>query len=90
MKTTATKAKAAPASAAVVNEAAHLKPSVLRGKLDNYLTGMERPKRIITARMAVHSSRTHDIAEGKTVHDPNQCILLIGPSGAGKTFLVET
>lgn len=62
----------------------------IQAGLDRRLCGMAAAKRMIGTRLAIHVRRMVDISRGQTPPDPNQCVLILGPSGAGKTALVET
>ena len=66
-----------------------VKPSVIHQALDKRLSGLPEAKRFISTRLALHLKRAVDLAGGNGFPDKNQCILILGPSGAGKTFLVE-
>lgn len=64
-------------------------PQVIHQRLDKQLYGLWAAKRFISTRIALHLRRAVDLAKGTTASGKNQCILILGPSGTGKTFLVE-
>jgi ATP-dependent Clp protease ATP-binding subunit ClpX len=66
-----------------------VQPSVIHRALDRKLSGLAEAKRFISTRIALHLRRAVDLSKGNRSPDKNQCILIMGPSGAGKTFLVE-
>jgi ATP-dependent Clp protease ATP-binding subunit ClpX len=53
------------------------------------VVGLDREVRTLACRLALHIRRSALITAGRDPKSPNECILLIGASGAGKTFLAE-
>jgi ATP-dependent Clp protease ATP-binding subunit ClpX len=76
-------------STTVANGKLPVQPSAIHRALDRKLSGLADAKRFISTRIALHLRRAVDLAKGNESPDKNQCILILGPSGAGKTFLVE-
>ncbi len=73
-----------------VNEAIP-KPREIKDILDNYVIGQERAKRILSVAVYNHYKRIqfgHDKTEELEISKSN--ILLIGPTGSGKTLMAQT
>ena len=66
-----------------------VQPLAIHRQLDKKLAGLSEAKRFISTRMALHLKRAVDLATKKNVTDKNQCLLIMGASGSGKTFLME-
>jgi len=67
-----------------------LKPSALKAKLDEYVVGQERAKKILSVAVYNHYKRigaAHSVGE---VEIGKSNILLLGPTGSGKTLLAQT
>ncbi|RUO77173.1 ATP-dependent protease ATP-binding subunit ClpX [Idiomarina seosinensis] len=66
-------------------------PKAIRENLDDYVIGQDRAKRVLSVAVYNHYKRLRN--KGKS-HDGIELgksnILLIGPTGSGKTFLAET
>ena len=67
-------------------------PSDIKANLDNYVIGQERAKRTLSVAVYNHYKRlTHkEEAKGGDVELAKSNILLIGPTGSGKTLLAQT
>jgi len=68
-------------------------PSDIKGNLDEYVVGQERAKRILSVAVYNHYKRLQVSQSGKNntgVELGKSNILLIGPTGSGKTLLAET
>ena len=67
------------------------KPKEISAALDEYVIGQDRAKRILSVAVYNHYKRLHNRAnkEGE-VELAKSNILLIGPTGSGKTLLAET
>ena len=66
-------------------------PHVIKEKLDEYVIGQERAKRVMSVAVYNHYKRAFlekDDADGIVIEKSN--ILMIGPTGSGKTYLVKT
>lgn len=70
-------------------------PHVIKQKLDEYVIGQEKAKKVISVavynhykRVYVHDSKTQDDNDPVQIEKSN--ILMIGPTGSGKTYLVKT
>ena len=67
-------------------------PSDIKLSLDNYVIGQERAKRILSVAVYNHYKRLlhKDKAKKDDVELAKSNILLIGPTGSGKTLLAQT
>ena len=68
-------------------------PSEIKGNLDEYVIGQERAKRILSVAVYNHYKRLQVSETGSknsNVELGKSNILLIGPTGSGKTLLAET
>lgn len=70
-----------------------LKPEEIKKKLDEYVIGQEDAKKILSVAVYNHYKRiafseTHDATDDVEIQKSN--ILLIGPTGVGKTLLART
>jgi ATP-dependent Clp protease ATP-binding subunit ClpX len=72
------------------------KPSEIKNFLDEYVIGQEKAKRILSVAVYNHYKRiqlqttTKKAARGNTIELQKSNILLIGPTGSGKTLLAQT
>lgn len=70
-------------------------PHVIKGKLDDYVIGQEKAKKVVSVAVYNHYKRAfldakpEDTASGDVVIEKSN-ILMIGPTGSGKTYLVKT
>ncbi len=64
-------------------------PHIIKGKLDEYVIGQEQAKKVISVAVYNHYKRvrTGTMAD---IEIEKSNILMIGPTGAGKTYLVKT
>ncbi|MSS72508.1 MAG: ATP-dependent Clp protease ATP-binding subunit ClpX [Candidatus Latescibacteria bacterium] len=65
-----------------------LKPVELKNRLDEYVIGQERAKRTLSVAVYNHYKRIQ--ISDNDVELAKSNILLVGPTGTGKTFLAET
>ena len=67
-------------------------PSDIKANLDNYVIGQERAKRTLSVAVYNHYKRLKHKEEAKSgdVELAKSNILLIGPTGSGKTLLAQT
>lgn len=66
------------------------KPAEIKSFLDQYVVGQERAKRVLSVAVYNHYKRIFNKAEKSDVDVDKSNILLIGPTGVGKTLLAET
>ena len=66
------------------------KPKEIKEELDAYVIGQERAKKILAVAVYNHYKRLRSKSKKDTVELAKSNILLIGPTGSGKTLLAET
>ena len=65
------------------------RPHRIKAMLDEYVVGQEKAKKIMSVAVYNHYKRVFsDVKDGIEIEKSN--ILLIGPTGSGKTYLVKT
>ena len=67
-----------------------LVPREIYANLDDYVIGQERAKKTLSVAVYNHFKRTWSGANGSEVELQKANILLMGPTGSGKTLLAET
>ncbi len=65
-------------------------PSEICGILDQYVIGQDPAKRILSVAVYNHYKRLKHLSKGDEVELSKSNILLIGPTGSGKTLLAQT
>ncbi len=65
-------------------------PKEIKHVLDDYVIGQERAKRVLSVAVHNHYKRLQHTAEGHGVEVQKSNILLVGPTGSGKTLLAQT
>lgn len=75
-------------------------PHIIRGKLDEYVIGQEKAKKVMSVAVYNHYKRAfldarpeegkEDTAPSDDIVIEKSNILMIGPTGSGKTYLVKT
>ena len=80
--------KAAAEAAAPRRELA--RPSDLKAAMDEYVVGQEAAKRVLAVAVHNHYKRVRSNIEADGVELEKSNILLIGPTGSGKTLLART
>lgn len=66
------------------------KPKQIKEELDSYVIGQEPAKKILAVAVYNHYKRLRSKAQKDSVELAKSNILLIGPTGSGKTLLAET
>ncbi len=66
-----------------------LTPTQIKAHLDEYIIGQEQPKRTIAVAVYNHYKRLRHKQEGKDIELEKSNILLIGPTGSGKTAIAR-
>jgi ATP-dependent Clp protease ATP-binding subunit ClpX len=66
------------------------KPAEIKNVLDQYVIGQERAKKILAVAVHNHYKRIESGTEAGEVELQKSNILLIGPTGSGKTLLAQT
>jgi ATP-dependent Clp protease ATP-binding subunit ClpX len=77
-------------SALVKNRAGVPTPMEIKGVLDDYVIGQEQAKRVLSVAVHNHYKRLAHGSKGGEVELAKSNILLIGPTGCGKTLLAQT
>lgn len=65
-------------------------PREIRNTLDDYVIGQDRAKRVLSVAVYNHYKRLRADVKSEDVELGKSNILLIGPTGSGKTLLAET
>src|SRR5438477_577890 len=66
------------------------KPSEIKNVLDQYVIGQERAKKILAVAVHNHYKRIESGSEAGEIELQKANILLLGPTGSGKTLLAQT
>ncbi len=66
------------------------KPTEIKGILDSYVIGQEQAKRTLSVAVYNHYKRINSTSKSDDVELSKSNILLIGPTGSGKTLLAQT
>ncbi len=67
-----------------------LKPKELKAKLDEYIIGQDEAKKVLSVAVYNHYKRVNAINDKDDVTLDKSNILLLGPTGCGKTLLAKT
>jgi ATP-dependent Clp protease ATP-binding subunit ClpX len=65
-------------------------PAEIKGVLDDYVVGQEQAKRVLSVAVHNHYKRLAHGSKGGDVELAKSNILLVGPTGCGKTLLAQT
>ena len=66
------------------------KPVEIKDILDEYVVGQEKAKKVLSVAVYNHYKRVEAIDKGDGVEIQKSNILLLGPTGSGKTLLAQT
>lgn len=66
------------------------KPSEIKDVLDDFVVGQERAKKVLSVAVYNHYKRVENIDKNSDVEIQKSNILLLGPTGSGKTLLAQT
>lgn len=75
---------------AVHHEFKLLKPKEIRERLDDYIIGQENAKKTISVAVYNHYKRIRSLNKEKDVEYSKSNVLLLGPTGSGKTLIART
>ena len=67
-----------------------LKPKEIKDRLDEYIIGQETAKRTISVAVYNHYKRIRAIEQSHPVEYSKSNVLLLGPTGSGKTLIART
>lgn len=67
-----------------------LKPKEIKGKLDEYVIGQEKAKKTIAVAVYNHYKRIRSLSQKNEVEYSKSNVLLLGPTGSGKTLIART
>jgi ATP-dependent Clp protease ATP-binding subunit ClpX len=67
-----------------------LSPQQISDRLDEYVIGQDRAKRVLSVAVYNHYKRVWSNAVSRDVEIQKSNILLVGPTGSGKTLLAQT
>ncbi len=76
--------------AVIAKEEKLIPPYKIKQELDQYVIGQEKAKQILSVAVYNHYKRINHISEANDVEIEKSNILLIGPTGTGKTLLAQT
>jgi ATP-dependent Clp protease ATP-binding subunit ClpX len=65
-------------------------PAEIKSTLDEYVIGQEHAKRVLSVAVYNHYKRLQHVQTAQTVELAKSNVLLIGPTGSGKTLLAQT
>lgn len=57
--------------------------------LDETIIGQDQPKKILSVAAVNHLKRMHSVKAGLDISLPKNNVLLLGPTGSGKTYLIQ-
>ncbi len=80
----------ADADAPTASSPVVLKPSEIKAVLDDYVIGQERAKKTLSVAVHNHYKRIYSATDTDDVEIQKSNILLVGPTGSGKTLLAQT
>ena len=67
-----------------------LKPQEIKSRLDEYIVGQDGAKKVLSVAVYNHYKRINQINEDPDIELDKSNILLLGPTGSGKTLLART
>lgn len=67
-----------------------LKPKEIKAHLDEYIIGQESAKRTISVAVYNHYKRIRSLAKKSDIEYSKSNVMLIGPTGSGKTLMART
>ncbi len=67
-----------------------LKPKEIKNALDEYVIGQEKAKKTIAVAVYNHYKRVRSISKGAEIEYSKSNVMLLGPTGSGKTLMART
>lgn len=67
-----------------------LKPHEIKKRLDDYIIGQEKAKRAVSVAVYNHYKRIRSLAKESDIEYGKSNVLLLGPTGSGKTLIAKT
>lgn len=67
-----------------------LKPKEIKARLDEYVIGQDEAKKTLAVAVYNHYKRVQNIGKGEGVEFSKSNVLMLGPTGSGKTLLAKT
>lgn len=67
-----------------------LKPMEIKERLDEFIVGQEAAKRTISVAVYNHYKRIRSIGQNKEISYTKSNVMLLGPTGSGKTLMAKT
>ncbi len=67
-----------------------LKPKEIKTALDEYVIGQDRAKRTIAVAVYNHYKRVRSLSKGSGIEYSKSNVMLLGPTGSGKTLMART
>ena len=67
-----------------------LPPALIKGFLDDYVVGQDEAKKVLSVAVYNHYKRILTVSENDDVELGKSNILMLGPTGSGKTYLAQT
>ena len=67
-----------------------LKPAEIKAFLDDYVIGQDEAKKVLSVAVYNHYKRVTSVAEDDGVELQKSNIIMVGPTGSGKTYLAQT
>jgi ATP-dependent Clp protease ATP-binding subunit ClpX len=67
-----------------------LKPKEIKAALDEYVIGQEKAKKTISVAVYNHYKRIRNISKSGSVEYSKSNVMLLGPTGSGKTLIART
>lgn len=67
-----------------------LKPKQLKKELDKYVIGQDRAKKVLSVAVYNHYKRLRNNVQDSEIEISKSNVLLVGPTGVGKTLLAKT